>query len=170
MTPITRSTLSPSRRGNSGGARRGLLTAALSAAFLLFLAGAASRTAAQKKTSAPPPANAAANAALVARGKYIVEDVAVCANCHSPRDENGQLDHSRWLLGGPVFFQPAITMPDWPQLEPRLAGQPPATDAEMIRLLTTGIWTDGKHLRQPMPQFRMTQADAEAVIAYLKTL
>ena len=34
----------------------------------------------------------------------------------------------------------------------------------------TGISRRGLHLRQPMPQFRMTQADAEAVLAYLKTL
>jgi hypothetical protein len=40
----------------------------------------------------------------------------------------------------------------------------------MIKLLTTGIWRDGKPLRPPMPQFRMTAPDAQAVLAYLKTL
>ncbi len=53
---------------------------------------------------------------------------------------------------------------------PRIGGTPPANDADMIKLLTTGIWTDGKHLRLPMPQFRMDRSDAEAVVAYLKSV
>jgi hypothetical protein len=40
----------------------------------------------------------------------------------------------------------------------------------MIKLLTTGIWRDGKPLRAPMPQFRMNRSDAEAVVAYLRSL
>jgi hypothetical protein len=40
----------------------------------------------------------------------------------------------------------------------------------MIKLLTTGIWIDGKRLRLPMPQFRMERGDAEAVVAYLKSV
>jgi len=47
---------------------------------------------------------------------------------------------------------------------------PPATDAQMITLLTTGIWVTSKPLRSPMPSFHMTRADAEAVLAYLKSL
>ncbi len=59
---------------------------------------------------------------------------------------------------------------DWPINAPRIGGTPPANDADMIKLLTTGIWTDGKHLRLPMPQFRMDRGDAEAVVAYLKSV
>jgi hypothetical protein len=40
----------------------------------------------------------------------------------------------------------------------------------MITLLTTGIWITGQQLRDPMPKFHMTVADAEAVLAYLKSL
>jgi mono/diheme cytochrome c family protein len=40
----------------------------------------------------------------------------------------------------------------------------------MVKLLTTGIWTSGEHLRPPMPQFRLSPEDAEAVVAYLKSL
>jgi hypothetical protein len=40
----------------------------------------------------------------------------------------------------------------------------------MIKLLTTGIWNTGNRLRLPMPQFRMDRSDAEAVVAYLKSL
>jgi len=40
----------------------------------------------------------------------------------------------------------------------------------MVKLLTTGIWKTGKPLRPPMPRFQMTRADAEAVVAYLKSV
>ena len=40
----------------------------------------------------------------------------------------------------------------------------------MVKLLTTGIWVDGKQLRDPMPKFKMTAADAQAVVAYLKSV
>jgi mono/diheme cytochrome c family protein len=105
-----------------------------------------------------------------ARGKYIVEDVAYCTNCHTPRLANGELDRTKWLEGGPLFWQPAHSLPNYPQLAPRLAGTPPANDDEMVTLLTTGVWKDGTKLREPMPQFRMTKEDAQAVIAYLKTM
>jgi hypothetical protein len=40
----------------------------------------------------------------------------------------------------------------------------------MITLLTTAVWIDGKQLHDPMPKFHMTRADAEAVVAYLRSL
>ncbi len=110
------------------------------------------------------------DATLVARGKYIVEDVAVCGNCHTPRNSDGELDRSRWLAGAPVPYLPARPDPNWPIVAPRLAGLPPTTDAGMITLLTTAIWITGKPLRDPMPHFHMTRSDAEAVLAYLKSL
>lgn len=169
MTLITRNTASPSPR-DAGAARPFLIAALLGAALLLFFAVGSRRTLAQAKQAAGPLTVNPDNPAQVARGRYIVEGVAYCTNCHTPRNPDGSFDRTRWLKGGPVFFQPAFPMPDWPQMEPRIAGQPPTTDAGMIHLLTTGLWTDGKPLRQPMPQFHMTPADAAAVVAYLKTL
>src|SRR5271157_3162462 len=40
----------------------------------------------------------------VARGKYLVESVAVCGQCHTPRDSDGNPDRRRWLQGGPVPY------------------------------------------------------------------
>jgi hypothetical protein len=40
----------------------------------------------------------------------------------------------------------------------------------MVKLLTTGIWTTGSPLRAPMPEFHMNRSDAEAVVAYLKSV
>lgn len=108
--------------------------------------------------------------ALVERGKYIVEGVAMCERCHTQRDEYGNPDRARWLMGGPTQTQPTYPSPAWSVREPRLAGSPPGTDAEFIRLLTTGISRTGLPPNPPMPPFRMKREDAEAVLAYLKSL
>ena len=110
------------------------------------------------------------NSDVVARGKYIVEDVAMCGTCHTPRMANGELDRDRWLAGAPVPYLPAQSWPDWPTVAPRLFGLPPTSNAGMLTLLTTGVWITGKPLRDPMPKFHLTRSDAEAVLAYLKSL
>jgi mono/diheme cytochrome c family protein len=94
----------------------------------------------------------------------------MCGQCHTPRDSRGNFDQTRWLQGAPVPWLPASPDPNWPINAPRIGGNPPAPDADMIKLLTTGIWTTGEHLRFPMPQFRMERSDADAVVAYLKSL
>jgi len=115
-------------------------------------------------------ANAGGNAARVARGKYIVDGVAMCGTCHTPRNDSGEIDRGRWLDGAALWLLPAHPVEDWPLKAPRIAGSPPASDEEMVRLLTTGIWKTGTSLRPPMPQFRMSREDAEAVVAYLRSL
>src|SRR5579864_8582729 len=139
--------------------------------FLIMAAGmyVAART--RETKQAEQGVKTSRNGDLIARGQYIVEGVAACGDCHTPRDENGVSDRTRWLKGAPVFFQPAQAVPGWPLVAPRLAGLPPGSDAEIITLLTTGIWQQtNKPLRLPMPRFQMTRSDAEAVVAYLKSL
>jgi len=111
-----------------------------------------------------------ASKASVARGRYIVEGVAMCSQCHTPHDNAGNLDRGRWLQGGPLWLMPTTPVSDWPLKVPRIAGLLPGSDADVITLLTTGVWRDGRRPRPPMPQFRMSRADAEAVAAYLKSL
>ena len=143
-------------------------------AIALMIAGGVPQAFAQSNIpqSANPqrPRAAGTAASEVARGKYLVESVAMCGQCHTPRDSNGNFDQTRWLQGAPVPWLPAKPDPNWPINAPRIGGNPPANDADMIKLLTTGIWTTGNRLRSPMPQFRMERSDAEAVVAYLKSL
>ncbi len=152
------------------GALRYLMAGVSIAAFLLLIMGKPHPTTAQETKQTKETSQAGANAGGVARGKYIVTEVAKCGNCHTPRTQNGEIDYSRWLAGGPVPYLPAQPASDWPLLCPRIGGLPPANDAQMITLLMTGIWTTGKPLRLPMPEFHMTRADAEAVLAYLKSV
>lgn len=107
----------------------------------------------------------------VARGKYLVENVAMCGQCHTPRASDGSLDQRRALQGAPVTWGPVGSQdPNWPLIAPRIGGNLPATDDDMIKLLTTGIWVTGKPLRFPMMPFRMSHSDAAAVVAYLKSV
>jgi len=151
---------------------KSLILASLMAALLLVAVSVPRFTSAQEAKPAKGAAKGGANtgSGSVARGKYLVEDVAYCTNCHTPRAQNGEFDRTKWLLGGSLFFQPAQPVPNWPLVAPRIGGNPPATDEQMITLLTTGIWIDGKPLRAPMPPFHMTREDAQAVVAYLKSL
>lgn len=148
--------------------RRYLVPCLAVVALGLLLPGGPHTTAAQEPKKAA--AAQGGGGGDVARGKYIVEDVAMCGTCHTPRLQDGELDRTRWLAGGPVPYLPAYQASDWPLLEPRIGGTPPANDAGMITLLMTAVWTDGKPLRDPMPKFHMSRADAEAVLAYLKSL
>jgi len=140
--------------------------AVLLAGLLCPVSFAQRESADSKSTSA----TGGSNQALVARGKYLVENVAVCSQCHTPRDPQGRLERSKWLQGGSLWLLPAQPTDNWPLQVPRIAGTPPGTDAEMTMLLTTGIWTNGKPLRPPMPPFRMSVEDAQAIVAYVKTL
>jgi mono/diheme cytochrome c family protein len=106
----------------------------------------------------------------VARGKYIVEDVAMCEQCHTRRDESGKADAGNWLKGGPLQIRPTYPASDWAVEVPRIAGGPPGTKEDFMRLLTIGIARTGKPPLRPMHQYHMTRADAEAVYAYLLPL
>ena len=140
-------------------------------AVIAGAAGGSSVVLAQRP-AAPPSAAAAVPTPddRVARGRYIVEDVATCWRCHSPVTVTGERDATRWLMGGQVGVQPTVPSGVWAIVAPRLAGGPAGTDEQIVHLLMTGVSRRGNHLRLPMPQFRLTQTDAEAVLAYLKSI
>jgi mono/diheme cytochrome c family protein len=114
--------------------------------------------------------DAADSSTVLARGAYLVDDVALCGTCHTPRDDQNNPEARRPLSGGPVPFRPARPVGEWADVAPRLAGLPPGKDEEIVRLLMTGVSRTGRPPRPPMPQFRFTRSDAEAVLAYLKSL
>lgn len=144
--------------------------ALLTAAFVLMICGRPYVLGAQQARQPQATVKNSEQTTLVARGKYIVEGVAGCGYCHTPRDQDGNPDRSRWLEGAPVFYEPARPMQGWANTVPRLAGLPPGSDAELIKLLTTSVARTGKPPRWPMPRFYMTRTDAEAVVAYLKSV
>ena len=107
----------------------------------------------------------------ISRGKYLVERVAMCVQCHTPRNQTGELLETRYLQGGPVpVSAPPNFRIDWAYKAPAIAGLPGYTIQDGIKLLTEGITPDGRLPKAPMPKFRLTRADAEAVVTYLKSL
>jgi mono/diheme cytochrome c family protein len=106
----------------------------------------------------------------VERGKYLVEEVAKCPECHTPRDARGNLDTEAWLQGAPIWIRPVKPIPNWADRAPDLSGLPSFTDAEMERVLEKGIGPEGETLRPPMHIYHMNPSDAKAIIAYLKSL
>ena len=132
----------------------------LGLAFLAILAlGAAGRT-----------NRGEAQRSEVERGRYLVEEVAKCPECHTPRDSSGQLDREAWLQGAPIWIRPVAPIPNWADQAPALAGLPSFTEEEMERVLEKGIGPEGEVLRPPMHTYHMAQADAKAIIAYLRSL
>src|SRR5262245_19794146 len=116
------------------------------------------------------PAPQSAPAGNVEHGRYIVERVVMCYECHSARDPQGNIVAGTRFKGGPMPMRPPWRS-DWPLQIPRIASLPGYTDEEAMRLLTQGaIKRDGTQLRYPMPRFRMTPQDAADVIAYLRSL
>ena len=105
------------------------------------------------------------------RGEYLVERVGMCADCHSPRDETGRFIPSQWLGGSPIGFAPKHKMPNWAEAAPPLAGLPEGyTQTQLAAFLETGRRQDGSEPRPPMPPYRFSRTDAEAVAAYLASL
>jgi mono/diheme cytochrome c family protein len=109
-------------------------------------------------------------AALRRRGAYLVHQVAMCVQCHSPRDEAGRLVRQRLLHGGAVPVENPFRDSDWAFRAPHIAGLPGYTDDQAVRLLTEGITSAGTPPRDPMPPYRLERDDALAVVAYLRSL
>lgn len=159
-----------SLRGNLGIWPTALKAAVIVSVSLLGWQVSPRRAFGQEPSSGRTSASKGTEGKTVERGRYLVESVAMCGNCHTPPGISGEPDRSKWLMGAPLGVTPIHPDPNWPETAPRLAGTPPGTDAEMIALLTTGIWKTGKPLRPPMPRFHMSREDASAVIAYLKSV
>lgn len=118
----------------------------------------------------PPTAPVAeAQPAEGSRGEYIVHHLAMCVQCHSPRNREGELVESKLLDGARIPLASPWREP-WALAAPQIAGLPGFTDEQVITLLMTGRRPDGETPMAPMPSFRMNRADATAVVSYLRSL
>jgi cytochrome c2 len=107
------------------------------------------------------------------RGKYIVENVGMCADCHTPM-VNGKPDMTKHLKGTTLGMQPIGEVPGWHKTSPDITGSGPVfarwKDEGMKKFLTTGLGPRGNPADPPMPAYKLKPEDADAVIAYLKSL
>lgn len=117
-----------------------------------------------------PPASAQPDE-LIAHGRYLVHNVAMCIECHSPRDERFNLIEERLLQGGIIPVEGPRDAASWARRAPNLAGLAGFGPEGVAELLMTGIVPrTGRPPQAPMPPFRMSEEDAEAIVAYLMSL
>lgn len=143
------------------------ILAAAVAGALLFASRPTPTRAAQMHA---PMQKATASQGDAERGRYIVEDIAMCEECHTPRDAKGNLDESRRLQGAQIWIQPVHTMTNWANRAPGIAGFVGFTDAQGEDIFERGIGPNGLPIQPPMHIYHMSQSDALAVIAYLRSL
>lgn len=144
-----------------------ILLAAAVGASLLFsreIHAQAPSKAAKASTAAP------ATQSQIEHGRYLVEDVGMCEECHTPRDDSGNLDESRRLQGAAIWITPVHPTTNWAMRAPALAGFPGFSLAQGEQILENGIGPNGLAIQPPMHIYHMTPADAQAVIAYLRSL
>jgi mono/diheme cytochrome c family protein len=107
-------------------------------------------------------------------GRYLTEEVGKCQECHSPRLETGQLDKTKWLKGSTLNFQPINEVKGWHKTAPDLTpgGKLWARWGEdgMLKFLMNGVNPKGEPVDPPMPAYKLKASDAEAIVAYLKSL
>jgi mono/diheme cytochrome c family protein len=143
---------------------------AQSAVFVLAMMAAAlvaiSTPAFQRRFALPGPPTKSE----IERGRYLVEEIAKCTECHTPRKPDGELDSGAWLRGAPIWIRPVAQIPNWADRAPALAGLPSFTTEQVEKVLEDGTGPNGEPLRPPMHIYHMAPADARAIAGYLKSL
>ena len=163
-------------------------TLAIGAALVLVLtaAGCAKQEAPAPKAAAPAasaPAAAPATAAnaepvkdgpdKLEHGRYLVETVAGCGNCHTPHLPDGTLDPSKKFAGAFVIKEPvfeAYARNITPDMETGIGSW---SEDDIVNAIRNAQRPDGKYLGPPMSfgwYRNMSDTDAHAIAAYLKTV
>ncbi len=108
----------------------------------------------------------------VERGKYLVDTVMTCHNCHTPMGPNGpQFDKA--LSGGLRFDEPPFDVTA-PNITPdRATGIGAWSDADIKKALQEGIKPNGAQMAEVMPTTFykiLTPSDLDGIVAYLRSL
>lgn len=128
------------------------------------------------------PSTGAASPELVARGSYLVNAVAACVNCHSPKDEQGRPAQRQTLSGGGTggvwFVTPAFTVYP-PNITPDAeSGIGAWSDDDIKRAILHGLRPAQDRLPNvPLAPvmyknyFRaLTSRDLDSIVAYLRSV
>ncbi len=118
------------------------------------------------------PAFAQADAARVERGRYLVEGIAGCGNCHTPQGPQGPVA-GKALAGGLPFREKVFTAYSSNITPDPETGIGRWTDAQIATAIREGKRPDGSLIGPPMPfeLYRgIADADLAAIVAYLRTV
>lgn len=147
---------------------------------VVVVGGAITALALKKPASRPPsPEKLAATPARIERGKYLVEHVSGCLECHSAHESGlwGWPRKAGTEGEGGFEFDPGTGVPGrvaaqniTSDVETGIGGW---TDGEVLRAFREGVSRDGSALFPQMPykQFRhMGDEDAFSILAYIRTV
>ena len=168
----------------------GLSDADMTALYAYFMHGVAAVDQAPPKTALPFPFSLrasmavwnavflhdqrfspdAAHTAEVNRGAYLVQNLAHCAECHTPRNALMGLDTAHDLSGGAVgsWYAPNIT-------DDPVKGIGHWTDAQLLSYLKTGRAAGIAQAAGPMAEAvtnslqYLSDSDLQSIVAYLRT-
>lgn len=107
------------------------------------------------------------------RGAYLVQAVAHCGECHTPRTLSGALDRTRWLAGAAEGPEGELA----PNITPHEAtGIGRWTRPDVVWYLQTGLKPDGDDTQGLMKELiehgyqHVPRADLEAIAIYLESV
>ncbi|HEV2387511.1 MAG TPA: hypothetical protein VGS20_09670 [Candidatus Acidoferrales bacterium] len=166
------------RRTASGASLALIAGAALLASLTL---GGRERPPAQNRAAGAAEFTAAATTARLARGRYLVEAVAGCFDCHSEQEYvHGALLIKPGFKGAGHLWAPGeIPLPPGsavvsPNITPdKETGIGSWTDAQIERAVRRGVANDGRPLFNLMPYWEyriLSDEDMKAIIVYLRSI
>src|SRR5947209_3285455 len=111
--------------------------------------------------------------APVERGKYLVNTIMTCQNCHTPKGERGAPIFERDLSSGLSWDEPPFKVTASNITQDKETGIGSWTDEQIKTALRKGQRPNGVHLAAIMPyDFYeiLTDNDLNAIVAYLRTV
>jgi mono/diheme cytochrome c family protein len=154
-------------------------------ALLCMAVGGACGSSSSKADASSPDAKAADAAtpdagpsAAVLRGKYLVNNVFACVDCHSPRHADGSFIDGQALSGVECLFDivpndDTMGCVSSRNLTNDVTGLKNFTDDQIKQMFMNGLLPTGKALFPIMPYWalhNLTADDASAIVAYLRTV
>lgn len=121
----------------------------------------------------------AANADIVERGRYLVNTILACGNCHTPKAADGRPIAGKELSGGGLSFNAPFFAGSASNITPdKETGIGSWSDDEIKRAITQGARPDhGRLASMPLAPMMwvafykaMTPDDLDAVVAYLRAV
>ena len=108
----------------------------------------------------------------VDRGRYLVNTIMTCGNCHTPKGPGGDLA-DKALAGGLRFNEPPFDVTASNITPDRDTGIGGWSDAAIKKALREGVRPNGVRLAEVMPSDFygiITESDLDAIVAYLRSL
>jgi mono/diheme cytochrome c family protein len=113
----------------------------------------------------------------VARGRYLVDHVGLCGDCHTPRLGTGAPDPDNYLAGVECFIDvddnPNVGCLHTRNLTHHATGLMTRSDAEIKAMIVDGVRPNGDALVPLMPYWvfhNFTANDVDSIVMYLRTV